>query len=764
MKLLFVTSAYPPESRGGTELHVRDMARELVEKGHDVKVFVREGDAEAEEYALRRERDGGVEVLRLNNMFREASGFQWIWQNDAIDAVFADVLDDFVPDLVHVHHLTCLSTGILDVAKDRGYPLVMTLHDFWMVCPRGQRIDRDLALCETIDRVTCARCLHALWPHFNELEPPGPGVVPPALVQWDASVMRRLGRCDLLLTPSEFHRDRMLEFPLPADRVEALPHGLRHDVLAATKSTGVPVRKIGFVGTVIPTKGVHVLVEAFGTLKGEDLELHIHGNAPNFHGDESYMETLKNSAAGDGRVRFHGAYDASQLPMILRDLDVLVVPSLWWESFCLTIREGLLAGCVVVASDLGAMHEALAETGDGLLFPPGDVGALGAMLQRLLDDAAFADRFRNRGGGVKTMRRNADDLLDTYRGVLVRCGRDAGVVDAPVPVPRTQSVAATPRELGVTVFIPTYNGGPLFRKVLEQVFDQKTDFDYEVLVIDSGSTDETLDILRDFPVRLIQIPNHQFNHGLTRNRAVREAKGGIVALLTQDAVPYDDTWLATLVSNFEDPQVAGAFCHQLPRDDCNPFQRDRLDGWTKGEGEKHIKQITSRAEYERLSPMEKYQLIAFDDVASCVRKSVMEEIPFERRQFGEDVAWAKQAILAGWKLVMDPDAVVVHSHNNSVFYEFKRVYLDHQNLHDLVGMHLVQRFPQVLRFTLDGTRHLGRVVRRAKIPWHEKLIWWVRTPFYSLGQNLGQYLGARSVIEKKRGIWGVIDRALKKGV
>ncbi len=763
MKLLLVTSAYPPESRGGTELHVRDMARELATLGHDVKVFVRIGDAEADEYALRRDRDAGVEVVRLNNMFRDAAGFQWIWQNDAIDAAFVAILEEFAPDLVHVHHLTCLSTGILDAVKDRGYPLVMTLHDFWMVCPRGQRIDPNLTLCETIDRVTCASCLRSLWPHFDELTPPGPGVVPQALVDWDASTMRRLKRCDLLLTPSEFHRERMLEFPLPGDRMEALPHGLRHDLLAASKPTGVPVKKIGFVGTVIPTKGVHTLVEAFEALKGDHLELHVHGNAPSFHGDESYPATLARCADGDARVKFHGAYDSTELPMILKDLDVLVVPSLWWESFCLTIREGLLAGCIVVASDLGAMREALAEAGDGLLFPPGDVRALADVLQRLVDDVEFADRYRNRGGGVKTMRRNALDMSDVYRRVLRECGRDAGVVDAPEPAPR-DVVAATPKELGVTVFIPTYNGGALLRTVLERVFAQEVDFDYEVLVIDSGSTDETLETLRDFPVRLIQIPNHEFNHGLTRNRAVREAKGGIVALLTQDAVPYDETWLATLVSNFEDPEVAGAFCHQLPRDDCNPFQRDRLDGWTKGEGERHVKQISSRSDYEGLSPMEKYQLIAFDDVASCVRKSVMEAIPFERRQFGEDVAWAKQAILAGWKLVMDPRAVVVHSHNNSVFYEFKRVYLDHQNLHDLVGMHLVQRFPQVLRFTLDGTRHLGRVVRKAKIPWHEKLIWWAKTPFYSLGQNLGQYLGARSVIEKKRGIWGVIDRALKKGV
>ena len=142
----------------------------------------------------------------------------------------------------------------------------------------------------------------------------------------------------------------------------------------------------------------------------------------------------------------------------------------------------------------------------------------------------------------------------------------------------------------------------------------------------------------------------------------------------------------------------------------------------------------------------------------------MAKIPYERRQFGEDVAWGKQAILSGYKIVMDPGAVVVHSHNNSIWYEFKRVYLDHQNLHDLVGMHLVQRFPQVFQFPWEGTKHLGGIIRRSPISFMAKLVWWMKVPFYSLGQNLGQYLGARSVIENKKGVWGWIDSYLKKGV
>ncbi|MCA9322433.1 MAG: glycosyltransferase [Planctomycetes bacterium] len=728
--------------------------------GHEVCVLAREGDATRPDYDLREDVEDGLQVSRVNYNFGDARSFEDIWQNDRMDSILAERLVGFVPDLVHVHHLTCLSTGFLDVVKDRDLPLVMTLHDFWMVCPRGQRIDPELELCEVIDRAKCGRCLSKLWPHFF---PEGGDL--DALRRWDEEIVRRLNRCDRLLTPSDFHRDRMLEFPLDPERVAALPHGLDHRLLARRRDPQAPIKRIGFIGTVIPSKGVHTLVEAFARLDRPGLELHVHGDAPCFHGDTGYPDRLRLAAAGCAEVHFHGGYDQRELPLILDGLDVLVVPSVWWESFCLTIREGLLSGLIVVAADHGAMREALGGGADGLLFEPGSAKSLQRALTRLVDEDGLAARLRNRGGGVATIERNANDMLDVYAGVLRETGRDPGLAWPEVAVPAVvEEAPKSPAELGVTVFIPTWNGGALFETVLERVFAQKTDFDYEVLVIDSGSKDETLSILRKFPVRLIEIPNHEFNHGLTRNRAVREAKGGIVALLTQDAVPYDEHWLANLVSNFEDSQVAGAYCHQLPRENCNPFQRDRLEGWTQGEGEREVRRIESRASYESLTPMEKYRTIAFDDVASCVRKSVMESIPFERRQFGEDVAWAKQAILAGYKIVMDPRAVVVHSHDNPIFYEFKRVYLDHQNLNDLVGMHLVRSFGEALRFTVDGTRHLGGVIRRSKISWPAKLKWWMKVPFYSLGQNMGQFLGARSSIEKKRGIYGWLDRRLKKGV
>ncbi len=773
MKILYVTSAFLPDSRGGTELHAFYLAREMQRLGHEVLVFSRCGDGSRPDYDRDKIEVDGIWVQRLNYNFQDATSFEWIYKNSNVDHHFSQLLQEYQPDLVHVHHLTCLSTGILQVTKDQDVPLVMTLHDFWMVCPRGQRIDTKLNICSTIDRVKCHKCLAELWPHFfpdvssagqSGLIPDLSTEAPESLKAWDAHILEVLNLCDLLICPSEFHRQKMLEFDLPAARMEALPHGLDRDLLERSRDPQAPLRRIGFIGSVIPSKGVQLLIEAFNLLDDSDLELNIYGEAPNFHGDVGYLKRLKELAGVEARVNFIGAYDQNELATILEGIDVLVVPSLWWESFCLTIREGLLSGCAVVAADHGPMREALADGKDGLLFEPANSEDLARKLKILLGDRDLLARMRNRGHVVKGIERCAVETTDLYRCALTTAGKPPSLLDAVLPAIEAVSVEEDSPEFPVTVFIPTYNGGETFKRVIAGVFSQTTSFPYEVLIIDSGSTDGTLDVIAEYNVRLIKIPSREFNHGLTRNLAVREAKGKIVALLTHDAVPYDDTWLENLVSNFDDPEVAGAYCHQLPRDDCNPFQLDRLRGWTKADGERVIKQIETRSEYEALPPMERYLKIAFDDVASCVRKSTMGKIPFERRQFGEDVAWGKQAILSGYKIVMDPRSVVVHSHNNSIWYEFKRVYLDHQNLHDLVGMHLVQRFSDVFRFTLTGTKHLGGIIRRSPISLMSKIGWWAKVPFYSFGQNLGQYLGARSIIENKKGVWGWIDTRLKKGV
>ena len=452
MRILNVIHGWHPSGTGGTEVHARGLAYALVGMDHAVGVFARTPDDSRQEYVLTVDWDGPISVLRINNRFQEFYSFEWIYRNEGVHKGFLKSLDSFKPDLVHVHHLTGLTTTILEEVKLRKIPLVMTLHDFWTVCPRGQRMTEDLELCEEIDREKCFTCLGGLWKHlFNNRDDEitvvdNRGMLAPAsIAEWDRHMTYALNLCDVLVTPSEFHRERMLDFPIDPDRVIALPHGLPRPEGWPAHREPRPVQRIGFIGSVIPVKGVHILIEAFRKLNLPGLELDIHGAEFVLHGDKDYGPSLRKLAHGANNIHFHGSYQPEEVPRILENIDLLVVPSLWWESFCLTIREGQLAGIPVIASDLGAMREALDGEQNGLLFRVGDVDHLTEVMRRVIDDDALRARLSNRGHTVKDSETHAKEMTGIYALAQERAeARGQSLVVAPPAFPKPPVVQHGP--------------------------------------------------------------------------------------------------------------------------------------------------------------------------------------------------------------------------------------------------------------------------------------------------------------------------------
>ena len=316
-----------------------------------------------------------------------------------------------------------------------------------------------------------------------------------------------------------------------------------------------------------------------------------------------------------------------------------------------------------------------------------------------------------------------------------------------------------------SVVIPTKNGGPLFREVLEAVAAQEFLGGFEVIVVDSGSTDGTAELAERMADRVIQVLPAEFNHGRTRNLAVAACRGEFVALLVQDATPADRRWLAKLVENFSDPKVAGAYSRQIPRPDCPPLIRARLKRWSAGGAERMVKFVTDEHALYALPEEEQIRLLSFDNVASCVRRSVWQDLPFPERPFGEDLGWAWAALLQGFRLVYEPGSAVLHSHRKPLSYEFKRVYLDHQNWNRLIGLRVFPRLSEALG---EWPRASGRAWADL---WAEgvrgpALLYWMAYAIaFALAQNLAQYLGAHSNrwLRKRPGLrrW---DEIMQRGV
>ena len=200
----------------------------------------------------------------------------------------------------------------------------------------------------------------------------------------------------------------------------------------------------------------------------------------------------------------------------------------------------------------------------------------------------------------------------------------------------------------VSIVIPTFNAGVEFRTVLEGLRAQEGDFERETIIIDSGSTDGTVELAELYGATVHRIPKTEFNHGATRNLGVSLARGRYVALTVQDAVPVDERWLAAMVENLErDEQVAGVYSRQIARKESSILTRAVINSLALASPERREQFAGSAKQYGKMPPRKRRRLATFDDVSSCLRRSVWEEIPFERTNFGEDLWWGKKVIEAG---------------------------------------------------------------------------------------------------------------------
>ena len=294
----------------------------------------------------------------------------------------------------------------------------------------------------------------------------------------------------------------------------------------------------------------------------------------------------------------------------------------------------------------------------------------------------------------------------------------------------------------VSIAIPVLNGGRVLEEALTVIRDQEGDFSLEVLCLDSGSNDGSREVCARLGAHVVDVPPGTFNHGTTRNQGIALSHGEFVVLLVQDAVPVGTNWLATLLQNFADPGVAGVYCRQIPRPDADFLTRRQLANWVAGKSERVVQRLDGQS-WETLTPWQRLELCTFDDVSACIRRVVWERIPYRTTYFGEDVEWGKQVIQAGHTLVYEPKGAVVHSHDRSAWYEYKRTYLCHRRLYAMFGLQTVPTRQRALVSTVAGILKDSVFVWRQEKNFSRRLSLLARIPLLTWAAVFGQYHGAR---------------------
>lgn len=281
----------------------------------------------------------------------------------------------------------------------------------------------------------------------------------------------------------------------------------------------------------------------------------------------------------------------------------------------------------------------------------------------------------------------------------------------------------TTANIDVSVLIRTKNEEQFIGETLSVLFSQ-TYNDIEVIIVDSGSTDRTLEIARKYPVMIYEIRPEDFTWGYALNYGFERAKGKYVVNLSAHALPLTDDWIETLIANFDDERVAAVMSKSLPRSNCNPFDRRGL----LKKYDIHKQEIRGGHPY------------IFSNNSSVIRKNTWEKVPYdETLTYAEDHDWAMKIGALGYTIIYEPAAETYHSHNETLRQIYKRSYVEACALKVLEYKEFT--VPNILFDLIAGSVYdmLYVLVKRDHIKW------FFLAPLRKIAMNYARFKAMRAV-------------------
>jgi glycosyltransferase involved in cell wall biosynthesis len=431
--VLVVSAHYPPNFVSGGSLQPHKLARRLRERGHDVRVYA--GWV------------GEREPLETFTSEHEGVPIRWIvstpfmswnddrnWDNPVVAADFESYLDELAPgsepELVHVHSLQMLGAGLITAAKRRGIPVVVTMHDFWWVCPRVFLVDRTMRPCCLV--VTAGDCQCEAGRSWLETR--------------DARLRTILADVDLVLTPSESAARVAAANGVDPHRLEVDENGLEHVPGVAEHEHGGSVVRFLYLGGSNPMKGAGVLADALGHLS----------HLPRWELVAYGLDAKDGLHTAGSSLDSRPAFEPGSEDKVYGQGDVLLVPSLMRESYSLVTREALLRGLPVICTDTLGPEEVVRDGVNGFVVPAGSADALAGAMRKVVTSPGLLDHLRSNAPAIAV--RSLDEQVEGLEA------RYAAVVDHSRSTRQPSSSSGKPsgrRRVRHVLFVAGIDGAPL---------------------------------------------------------------------------------------------------------------------------------------------------------------------------------------------------------------------------------------------------------------------------------------------------------------
>jgi glycosyltransferase involved in cell wall biosynthesis len=383
MKILYVVHQFFPKYYTGTERFVLNLSKQIQRMGHFVKVLtydfaeIESFKDEIDDFLIEEYTYQGIPVTSIRHkMIPKDIGFKIF--DKKTEKILKKIFNEEF-DIIHIAHPMRLGS-ILKIAKQRNIPTVLTLTDFWLMCPRGIAVTINGELCTSPESgIKCVKeCYGEMWKdrimqRFNEANEFIKSIdVVASPTYFLAGVLK-----------NEFYRE-----------ISVVRHGIEYSDIKSDKRLKHERDNIvfGYIGTVIPHKGVHIVVEALKSLKNKNIKVRIYGNY--FH-EKDYFENLKKMSDGDSRIEFLGEYRDEEIPYIMNEADCLLVPSVWWENSPLTILTSLAFKVPVITINIGGAAELVKNGINGFNFEIGNLRSLANVMEKIAKNPEILNKIKD---------------------------------------------------------------------------------------------------------------------------------------------------------------------------------------------------------------------------------------------------------------------------------------------------------------------------------------------------------------------------------
>jgi glycosyltransferase involved in cell wall biosynthesis len=464
LKILLVTDGRYPEYVNGVSIYIRYLAEEMVKKGHDVYIFHHIKSGFLKRPRILKTIENHITYYGIyNSPISFSEGFVHPLKScheSKTEKIFLDVLEYINPDIVHFHEFERTPSFCLDIVNAKNIPILVTLHDYWLICPRLQLFTLDESICKGPDegKNCVVNCLAG--DYFTRQYRKIIMTLPNGYMVKGIKKIRNmykkvrgehlgqtlshnklkknsldgrnkrlkeefraryiynqnsLSMADLILAVSTCVKGIFEGHGIERDKIAVNQLGVKFNELKKRKISRFekyPIR-FGFLGHLGPSKGSHCIIEAAKKISPDRARFLFYGGA-----DDETLYDFRRNTSDLKHCAYKGRYNYKELDDVFNSFEVLIIPSLWQETLGMIGLEAQAAGIPVIASDIGGMKDYVRDGINGLLFPPGDVGALTGCLNSILEHPSQIEKMSSHVMKPKTITDDYETIMSFYKDLL----------------------------------------------------------------------------------------------------------------------------------------------------------------------------------------------------------------------------------------------------------------------------------------------------------------------------------------------------------